>query len=308
MTIKNFLIQAKKMSPLSKIRQKRHRSNFIRERLDKNLWPIFIISTLVPSFIYPHSIIDQDSLGNNKVIKNSNITARNTYLEKVILEELINDPLVLPKELIVEVEDGEVILKGLVNSLFAKQAAEKNIRNRLGVRLVKNLIRVNQKPQEISDTEISSMVNEIMKNNPYISRNEIAVSVSKGKVILNGIVSTSFERDQAERAAACVEGVTTVDNRITVYKDYLLNTDSSLKNIDESDSTRQSISDSSFISNGLNYHLTFSLACSYWLDSLAENNNPQYQRNIYGNPVTGYREHFDFLGLAIFLFKALRNR
>jgi len=295
------------LSPQSKNRQQQHLSTFIRGILVANLWLIFIISALIPSLMYPASVMDQESLDNNKVIRNADANNRNTYLEKVIFDELINDPRVSPYGLTVEVDNGEVILKGLVNNLFGKQAAEENIKNKLGVRHVKNLIQVNRKPQKISDTEISSMLNEIINSNPYTYRYEISVFVSKGKVKLSGIVSNSFERDQAEQAAACVEGITTVDNMITVSKNYIFNTNNSLKQTVENDPVLQSIINSYYKSNGLNSHLTFSIDNNYWIKSLAENNIPQDQMHIYGNPETGRYEYFNFVGLFMFMIKTIIN-
>jgi osmotically-inducible protein OsmY len=272
---------------------------------DVNLSPksksrlIFIISAFFPCLVYPLPLICLEPPDDHREKKKTDI-----YLEKTVSEELNNDSRVSPYGLTVTVDNGEVTLQGQVDDLHARQAAEQSIRCKIGVRQVKNLIQLRRKPQQADDTDLAGMVEESIRRNPYVYNYEISVSVSDGRVVLSGVVGSAFEKDQAGRAASGVKGVTAVYNWINVSPDKLFTASSSLK---LSDSTWQMISkiDSIYLSGGLQAPLIISLNSNYWSNSLAKDIVPYKKKNIYGNPETGYREYFNFMGLGVFLIKKI---
>lgn len=76
-------------------------------------------------------------------------------------------------------------------------------------------------PHEIEDAELSGRVLAALARDGQVRSEDVQVLVEDGVVTLLGTVDTPYERDQAERLARAVEGVTYVDNRLAVaIEDY----------------------------------------------------------------------------------------
>lgn len=69
-----------------------------------------------------------------------------------------------------------------------------------------------------SDELLHLLVEAALSEDPIVESFEVVVSVLDGAVQLNGVVDTEDERARAGAVAADVEGVTEVDNKITVDK------------------------------------------------------------------------------------------
>jgi osmotically-inducible protein OsmY len=113
----------------------------------------------------------------------------------------------------VTVSKGWVTLEGSVEWQYQKAAAEKAVRDLIGVTGVSNLIEV--KPV-VKSTEVKSVIQEALKRSAEVDANRITVEVDGDKVILRGTVRSRVEREEAERAAWRAPGVRSVDNRITI--------------------------------------------------------------------------------------------
>jgi len=138
--------------------------------------------------------------------------------EEAVESALANDPRVESFEVNVSVDDGVATLTGSVDNLRAKQEAEDEALDTLGVWRVKNHLRV--RPNVIrTDAEIAEDVRDILAMDVYVNRDEISVAVSNAQVYLTGDVATNFLRDRAERVAAGVAGVVDVENDLVV-EDY----------------------------------------------------------------------------------------
>ena len=113
----------------------------------------------------------------------------------------------------VTVSNGFVTLEGDVDWQYERDAAERSVRNLVGVKGVSNLIRVkpNAMPQNIKE-RIEQALRRIIEED---ARN-ITVEVEGSKVILRGTVRSWAERQEAERTAWSAPGITSVDNRITI--------------------------------------------------------------------------------------------
>jgi osmotically-inducible protein OsmY len=129
----------------------------------------------------------------------------------------------------VDVKGGVVTLTGKVNSLQAKEAAEENAKNTIGVWYVRNYLKV--RPLEpLTDLEIGKLIREALERNSYLTRWNISVRVfNEGTVYLAGRVGTFFEKKQAEETAARVNGVTKILNRLRVNAPWLRKDDAEIR-------------------------------------------------------------------------------
>jgi len=115
----------------------------------------------------------------------------------------------------VVVRDGWVTLEGEVEQDSQRQRAEEAVRRQIGVRGVRNLIRLKPKAAVAPD-EIRRQIEEAFRRSAEIDANRIAIEVHGGDVILTGTVRSWAERQEAERVAWLAPGIVKVENRITV--------------------------------------------------------------------------------------------
>src|ERR1700730_7035433 len=113
----------------------------------------------------------------------------------------------------VKVSKGWITLEGNVEWQYQKAAAEKVVRDLVGVKGVVNLIEV--KPRA-STAEVKAAIEAALKRSAEVDASNIQVEADGDKVILRGTVRSWAEREEAERAAWRAAGVRSVDNRITV--------------------------------------------------------------------------------------------
>lgn len=114
----------------------------------------------------------------------------------------------------ITVRAGWVTLEGNVDWHFQRDAAERMLRNMTGVKGVANLVTVGA--PEVSPELVKSQIEAALERGAELDARRITVEVHDGMVTLVGIVRSWFERAEAEKAVWAVEGVTEVDNRITV--------------------------------------------------------------------------------------------
>ena len=138
-------------------------------------------------------------------------------IARAVENALQRDPRVSPFKINVEVDPDthKVELRGKVNNLKAKRAAEISARKIVGVRAVDNRIKV--RPDEaISDQRIVLKIRKVIDRDPYLYRLVIGVDVTNGVVRLYGDVDTAFEKSHAEDVASGVYGVIKVNNTMLV--------------------------------------------------------------------------------------------
>lgn len=97
--------------------------------------------------------------------------------------------LVPPERIKVKVSKGWVTLEGGVDWQFQKAAAERAVRDLIGVKGVSNLIEVKPK---VSASEIKSQVEAALKRSAEFDANRITVETDGDKVILRGTVRSAF--------------------------------------------------------------------------------------------------------------------
>lgn len=120
----------------------------------------------------------------------------------------------VPHEAIdVTVEHGWVTLKGQVDWDYQRKAAEREARNATGVKGVTNLITIRERPLP---SDVKQKIEAALVRSAETDAQRIQVEVRGNKVILRGKVRSWAERQDAERAAWSVPGVTSVENDITI--------------------------------------------------------------------------------------------
>ncbi|MEJ2024005.1 MAG: BON domain-containing protein [Deltaproteobacteria bacterium] len=145
----------------------------------------------------------------------------NKEIEEAVKDALLYDPRVSSFNITPEVarNGSTLILRGLVDNLKAKRAAAQDARNTVGVRRVKNHIKV-RPVVLISDEAIENNVERALLRDPYVEKYKITVDVINGVAKLYGTVDTYFEKSQADDVASKVDGVVMVDNNLVVVQNY----------------------------------------------------------------------------------------
>jgi osmotically-inducible protein OsmY len=113
----------------------------------------------------------------------------------------------------VKVERGWITLSGDVAWQFQRHAAEAAVRKLSGVSGVTNSILIRPRVDPIN---VKHRIEEALKRNAELEADAIRVTVSGGKVTLEGNIRAWRERKVAERAAWAAPGVVMVEDRLTV--------------------------------------------------------------------------------------------
>ncbi len=72
--------------------------------------------------------------------------------------------------------------------------------------------------EAVDDARITALVNAELARDPELSALKIDVDTDQGRVVLNGQAPNPDARERAERLASGIEGVHSVDNRLTVQQ------------------------------------------------------------------------------------------
>jgi osmotically-inducible protein OsmY len=145
-------------------------------------------------------------------------------MRRAVERELGTNPRVKAFNVITMVEEGVATLTGQVDNLLAKWAAESEASDTLGIRRVKNLLRVRPAVTR-TDQDVAENVRQALQRDPYVDRYDIDVRVFNGLTYLSGEVESSYMRRQAERAAAGVRGVVAIQNNLRVDRQHTAKAD-----------------------------------------------------------------------------------
>lgn len=113
----------------------------------------------------------------------------------------------------IKVEHGVVTLSGTVGWHYQRQAAEHDIHKLTGIVGVNNLLVVDA---EIKPAAVQEQIEQSFSRVAQLDAKAISVSAVGHRVILKGIVHSSYERELAQRAAWSAPGVTEVDDQLTL--------------------------------------------------------------------------------------------
>jgi osmotically-inducible protein OsmY len=136
-----------------------------------------------------------------------------------IIEALAGAAQVDVAEIAVECHnDGNVVLRGSVVSVFQRAEAVRTVRGVPGVRAVDDQMRtrpVGAEHRTAAETEAAVLDALILDD--AVPAYGIDVDVDGGKVTLCGAVDSARQRDAAERIALRVPGVSEVNNQLKVW-------------------------------------------------------------------------------------------
>ena len=123
----------------------------------------------------------------------------------------------------VDVKDGVVTLRGEADSQAEKDLTAEYAKDVDGVKSVKNEMTVAKAPQEkrtvgdkIDDASITALVKMTLLSHKSTSGLKTSVKTTDGVVTLSGEAANAAEMALATKLAADVNGVKSVDNRMTV--------------------------------------------------------------------------------------------
>ncbi|MEO8254132.1 MAG: BON domain-containing protein [Flavobacterium sp.] len=116
----------------------------------------------------------------------------------------------------VTVKEGWVTLEGILHWNFQRKAADNAIRYLDGVRGVIDRIKIEA---EIKNEIEKEIVEKALMRSWILDINNIKVRVDDKTIFLSGIVSSLFQKEEAERIAWDTSGVWYVDNELIVEFD-----------------------------------------------------------------------------------------
>ncbi len=119
----------------------------------------------------------------------------------------------IPKQIKVTVNEGVVTLSGEVQWNYQRETANSAVKNLMGVRQVKNLIKINTaQPSK----DLGERIREAIHRAQHAPFGEVQVDVDGFTVTLRGKVKTFAEREAAEAAAWSAAGVKQVKDNIKI--------------------------------------------------------------------------------------------
>ena len=144
----------------------------------------------------------------------------NEEVEQAVRDAFLYDPRVYSFNPVITADDGVVTLTGIVDNLKAKQAAERDALNSVGVWRVRNYLKV-RPASEVDDSTIAKNIDAALTFNSLTTAGDINVTSMDGRVTLTGTVDTYAEKSEAEDVAMRTNGVVTVINALTVRDPWL---------------------------------------------------------------------------------------
>lgn len=136
-----------------------------------------------------------------------------TEIAQAVVSAFSWNTLVPDTGIAVAVSDGVVSLKGHVEWEYQRAAAMKAVRDLTGVRGIVNAISVEP---HATVFDVKAKIEAALKRSAEVDARRINVAVANGKVTLSGNVHSSFERNEARRAAWAAPGVKQVEDLTTV--------------------------------------------------------------------------------------------
>jgi osmotically-inducible protein OsmY len=133
--------------------------------------------------------------------------------EAAVLDALAADDVVHARDIEVEVKDGAVTLRGLVEVVSQRDRAERVVLGVPGVASVDNRLRV---WLTVSADDVAERVTDALGRDALLGLDSIEVRVTGNDVVLSGAVTSPAHHDAAIAAAEAAPGVARVHDEITV--------------------------------------------------------------------------------------------
>jgi osmotically-inducible protein OsmY len=130
-----------------------------------------------------------------------------------VIKALENNPTIPNQRLKVKVEDGRVYLEGMLSWDYQRKAAKRLIRHISGVRDVFCKIVIES---EIHDILEENLVKNALKRHWSFNADDINVVVNGTTVTLSGVVSSLYQKEEAENIVWKTPGICEVINNLIV--------------------------------------------------------------------------------------------
>ncbi len=142
----------------------------------------------------------------------------NQELKQQIEYRVLGDTRIRAKNLTVEFQNNRVIIKGTVQSIAARDAAESDVWAVKGVKHIENRLQVEFPLGYIKPTDQTLKENLLQQIalDPDLYQENITCEVSDGKVLLQGAVGQLFKKFRATTIAKQTGGATEIKNSIAV--------------------------------------------------------------------------------------------
>jgi osmotically-inducible protein OsmY len=127
---------------------------------------------------------------------------------------LLHDDGVFPNEVDVTTKQGTVTLTGSVDNLLAKDQVVAIAESLRGVRGVINLVTVT--PVSRPDGDIRKDLLSALLQDPATDSYQVQAAISRGVVIVTGMVTAFEEKQLVERIIKGVRGVVEIHNNVTI--------------------------------------------------------------------------------------------
>ena len=138
--------------------------------------------------------------------------------EAAVLDALDADDEVHARDVEVDVDDGAVTLRGLVEIASQRERAKRIAMAVPGVTSVVNQLRV---WLTVSADDVAERVTDAIGRDAIVGADAVAVTVRDNDVTLSGTVGSVEHRDAARRAAEGAPGVAAVHDELTVRGDQM---------------------------------------------------------------------------------------
>ncbi len=159
--------------------------------------------------------------------RHTNIT--DDELKQAIERAFRHDPRLLSFDPVVEVSHRIVTLTGNVGNLTAKQAAEHDAQQTIGVRQVKNNLKIRFSDTRPTDQEIATNTRAAMARDPYVNGHNLKIDCENAHVGIYGLVDTDFEKYHAQWVASRQRGVVHVNDYLGVRKKWVPKPDAAIE-------------------------------------------------------------------------------
>lgn len=163
------------------------------------------------------SDLEVETWARDKDLRDKKYVDRSDHeIREAVEDALSYDPRVSGFDIEVRSSNGMVTLRGVVDNLQSRKAAERDARHTVGVLGVNSLIKVRTGRESLEDDRIAESVRGALLRNPLIESQDISVRVKNQVVHLDGTVDSYFDKAEAESVAFRAAGVVDVRNHLMV--------------------------------------------------------------------------------------------
>lgn len=174
--------------------------------------------------------IDVNWRHTNPLLRQQRYTAAtDKEITEAVQRAFQHDPRVLSFKPAIQVDHGVVTLTGEVSHITAQKAAERDALQTIGVRRVKNNLRVRWPDKSLSDDAIADFTRQALSRDPYVQKHNIVVECGNAHVSLYGMVDTPFEKEHAVWTASCQQGVVHINDYLAVRKNWVPKSDAAIQ-------------------------------------------------------------------------------